>query len=138
MLSEPFAIHNKPSIVKLDVQVIFGTLSAKCTFSGICQILILPEQKNESLSCCCEHKANAQLLFHAEERKIGLAFDFSFINTKEWKAFFSNFYFQVDKDWSSTPIINSRLNVSPFLIEKGIYDVFICEEGIRIWFCEKK
>ena len=138
MLVEPFFILNKTSIVKLDVLVVFGTLSQNCSFSGICRVFVVPEQKDESLCCNCNYKAEAQLLFNVEEQKIGLAFDCSFIHTKVWKAFFSDFYFRVEEDWWSPPMVNSRLNVASLLVKKGTYTVFICEEGIRVWFGEEE
>lgn len=137
MFVAPLSNLDKTSIIKLDVHVGFGIFNQKCSSSGICGIFVLPEQKDESLYCNCDHKADAQLLFNVEEQKIGLAFDFSFINTKAWKAFFSDFYFRVEEDWWSMPMINSRLNVTSLLIKKGTYSVFICEEGIRVWFCKE-
>ena len=131
---DPALITDTSTLIKIDVQVVFGAPNYKCNYSGICQIYALPDQLLESQACQCKSKAEAQLLFNPTENKVGLLFDASFVYSKAWANLFSDFYFHVDGDWVSSDPLNSRLRTPPFVIKEGIYPVLISEQGIKIWF----
>lgn len=135
MYVDSFVIRNESRITKIQVHVVFGSSKQNCADSGICRVFVLPEQQKEaSDSCNCENKVNCQLLFDQVKGVIGFGFDSSFVHTKTWKSLFYDFYFSLDEDWVSSPSINTRLQIRPVLLKKGVYPVMISDQGIRVWF----
>ena len=76
-------------------------------------------------------------MFNENEHSVGLRFDASFAKTAAWKALFADFYFSMDEDWTTTPNIDSCLQLlKPIHVQRGVYTVTISEKGICIWLKE--
>ena len=128
---------NKSQCRYLDVMVVFGSPRNNCKHSGICKVYVLPAEKAASEACHCPFKAQGKLLFNENEHSVGLRFDASFAQTAAWKALFADFYFSMDEDWTTTPAIDSCLQLlKPIHVQRGVYPVTISEKGISIWLEE--